>query len=117
MRPRGRVWRPLPHAQPCRSFTRPCPGSRDKGPGSWQQMGKKLLAQKQTDVGSDRADFYQDIFQELQIRLLGKCSLQQHKMPACQDLALPLPRRSPLWASAPHPTPHPRPTRLCLSAL
>lgn len=92
MRPRGRVWRPLPHAQPW-----PCPGSRDKGPSSWQQMGKKLLAQKQTDVGSDRADFYQDIFQELQIRLLEKCSLQQHKMPACQDLALPLPRRSPLY--------------------
>lgn len=116
MRPRGRAWCPLPQAQPCRSFTRPCPGSRDRGPGSrdrgpgsCQQMGKKLLAQKQTDAGSDRADFYQDIFKELQIQLLEKCSLQQHKVPACQDPAPPLPRRSPLWASAP--------TRLCLLAL
>lgn len=61
--------------------------------------------------GSDRADFYQDILKELQTRLLEKCSLQQHKMPACQDPAPPLPRHSPLRASAPHHT------RLCLSAL
>lgn len=87
--PRGREWHQLPDT----------PSSVAASTGQAQAAGTEaalgLLSADGEEVssteanrcwelqrcGDHRADFYQDIFKELQSRPLEKCSLHQHEMP------------------------------------
>lgn len=118
MRPRGREWHQLPDT----------PSSVAASTGYAQAAGTEaalgLLSADGEEVssteanrcwelqrcGDHRADFYQDIFKELQSRPLEKCSLHQHEMPAGPGPSAAPPQvQSPVGSPPQH--------ALCLSGL